>query len=418
MALVWAMFVSMVVAGIVLSGTGTFMAMDRMASADFALNGQARNVAEAGLVDAFAWYRRQTVQPVTSFAPKRNLALSPPVNETDDATIGLVREYEIMPSLWARYEVRKGRLGENFTDPNFNGRFDVGEAFTDSNANGRRDPDMETRDVTALRGLPGAGRVWLLVSHGTIFRRLDPSLPLGQGRNVRVAKAVAATEIRRLAITPPARAALVSRTGSRITIGPRGRVTGGTGGGVICKSGTGNVQVLANAIVTGTPRLGTSVSWDDSVTGIFGVSITDLRAMADGSYASADAFPAQIADYTLHVVPGPITFDRDRPLRGTGIVVVQGDCTLTAGNNSFFNGLLYVIGKLNVRGPSYVRGTIIATGDVDLRGTGGDMSELIYDPLIVSSLLTRMGQYRYSTAVYAPAPTKPDGTADEVEQLR
>ena len=73
-------------------------------------------MADAGIVDAYAWLRRQQVQPVTTFAPRRDLAAVPPVNETDDPTLGLVREVELLPSLWGRYEVRPATPAEAFVD--------------------------------------------------------------------------------------------------------------------------------------------------------------------------------------------------------------------------------------------------------------------------------------------------------------
>jgi len=38
---------------------------------DLQYNGQALNIARAGVADAHSWYRRQPAQPVTVFAPRR-----------------------------------------------------------------------------------------------------------------------------------------------------------------------------------------------------------------------------------------------------------------------------------------------------------------------------------------------------------
>src|SRR5688572_28549507 len=98
--LLWAVMVLVVLLGVIASGIESQMALDRWSRTALARHGQARAVAEAGVVDAFAWFRRQQVQPVSTFAPRRDLAAVPPINETDDPTIGLVRDYEIQPSLW------------------------------------------------------------------------------------------------------------------------------------------------------------------------------------------------------------------------------------------------------------------------------------------------------------------------------
>ena len=187
--LVWAAAVTLIVAGVVIAGTDRIKAVDDTGKAEFSAQGQAHQVAEAGLVDAYAWFRRQQVQPVATFAPRRNLAASPPVNETDDATQGLLRTFEISPGLWARYRVQAGAANEPYVDGNVNGHFDVGEAFTDVDGNGRWTPAHDTRDVTIPRGLPGVGTVWEIVSRAQVFRRPRADLDLGVGENVQVAEA-------------------------------------------------------------------------------------------------------------------------------------------------------------------------------------------------------------------------------------
>jgi len=410
------MLAAMLIAGIIVSGTGTQLAIDRMGDAEFAAEGQARAVAEAGVIDGLAWFRRQQTQPATTFAPQRNLLAIPYVNDTDDTAVGLVREYEIMPSLWGRYEVRKPVAAEAFTDSNVNGRYDYGEAFTDTDADGRRDPARETRDVSTTRGFAGAGTVWRVVSHGRVYRRRNAAQPLGSASNPRIAGVTVAAEIRRFVMVPPAVAALCVQTASTTVIGARARIVGGAKGGLINKSSTGT-PTTGSAEITGTPAKGTITPYDDTTEGMFGVSMAELKSMADASWSNADAFPQKIGDYSLNVVPGPITFTDVRPLRGTGIVVVDGDATFAAGSNSFFNGMLVVRGKLTVRGPVYVRGTVVVTGAADVTGTGGDYSELIYDANILGEVLTLLGQYRFSTATYAEANTLPDGTPDEEDLI-
>lgn len=415
-ALLWAMLAAMLIAGIVVAGTNSQIAVDRMGDVEFAAEGQARAVAEAGLIDALAWFRRQQTQPVTTFAPQRNLAVNPIVNETDDPTIGLVREYEIMPSLWGRYEVRKPVAAEAWTDTTANGRYDYGETFTDTNGNGKRDPARETRDVSAERGFAGAGTVWRVVAHGRVYRRRDAAQPLGSAVNPRLAGVTVAAEIRRFVMVPPAVAALCVKTASTTVIGTRTRIIGGAKGGLINKSSTGTPNTTG-AEITGTPAKGTISSYDDTTETMFGVTMPELKAMADASWASAANFPKKIGDFSLNVVPGPITFDDARPLRGTGIVVVEGDASFIAGNNSFFNGLLVVRGNLTLRAPVYFRGSVVVTGTVDMAGTGGDYSELNYDAAILTEVLTILGQYRFSTATYAQANVLPDGTPDEEDLI-
>ena len=88
MLLIWAAFVLIVIVGLAGAGLVNDTSHDRLTRVELAGQGQARAMADAGIVDAYAWLRRQQVQPVTTFAPRRDLAAVPPVNETDDPTPG------------------------------------------------------------------------------------------------------------------------------------------------------------------------------------------------------------------------------------------------------------------------------------------------------------------------------------------
>src|SRR5688500_13987097 len=166
LVLIWASTTMLVVGGVIMAATVNLRSLDEVTRADFSAQGQAQEVAEAGLVDAYAWFRRQQVQPVATFAPKLDLAANPPLNETEDPTQGLVRTFEITPGVWGRYTVRLGRAPEVFNDKNRNGYFDGGDTFTDTNGDGEWSPGTGTRDVTRERGLAGTGTVWLLWSEG------------------------------------------------------------------------------------------------------------------------------------------------------------------------------------------------------------------------------------------------------------
>ena len=151
--MLWATLAVILIASVLTLGLDADRALDRASSVLVEAPAQARAVAEAGLVDAYAWFRRQTVQPVS---------------ETDDPDIGLVREYEIGPNLWARYEVRREAVAEPFSDVNRNGLYDEGEPYTDENDDGEWDAGRETQDISHERGQSGQGAIWLLVSHGCV----------------------------------------------------------------------------------------------------------------------------------------------------------------------------------------------------------------------------------------------------------
>jgi len=68
--IIWALLTAFMVAGIIISATEEMRAVDRASEFEFSANGQAEEVAQAGLVDAYAWFRRQKPQPVRGFVPK------------------------------------------------------------------------------------------------------------------------------------------------------------------------------------------------------------------------------------------------------------------------------------------------------------------------------------------------------------
>ena len=182
-----------IVAALVVSGTGELRALDQIGRAEFAAEAQAYSVAYAGLVDAFAWFRRQTAQPVSTFAPRLDLAAEPPLNETEDPAEGLMRTFEISPAVWGRYTVLPGQAGESFTDADGDGIYDLGEKFVDADGDGRRTTATGTRDVTEERGVSGNGTIWRIECLGRVYRWTDLNQPLGEGPNRILGTALLAT---------------------------------------------------------------------------------------------------------------------------------------------------------------------------------------------------------------------------------
>ena len=109
-----ALMFTTVVVGVVVTGTLTLKSQITTNRTLFITNYQAVMAARSGLTEALSWLRRQTSQPVTQFAPILAEGAIPPVLDTEDPGIGLVRDFQISGSLWARYEVWK----EWASDPN------------------------------------------------------------------------------------------------------------------------------------------------------------------------------------------------------------------------------------------------------------------------------------------------------------
>ena len=103
-------------------------------------------MARAGATDALVWFQKQPTQPVAAFAPQRNLSATPPINDTELASIGIVRTFPVsgMGNVWGRYEVRSPTV----------------------------------TDVTTQRGKTGAGTIWQFDSVGMIFVDRDTNSQL------------------------------------------------------------------------------------------------------------------------------------------------------------------------------------------------------------------------------------------------
>ncbi|MCK6479731.1 MAG: hypothetical protein HUU06_10580 [Planctomycetaceae bacterium] len=396
-ALIVTLVAVFILAVMVTSGTQYLIETGKTSDRIFESKDQAYGVARAGLIDALAWFRRQTTQPVVNFTPRRDLLASPVVNETDNPAVGIVRTYPITPAIWARYEVRLADAA---------------------------DTENTIQDVTTLRGLPGTGpgTIWNVVSHGYVFRRnyRDPDTagnpdnlwneaaewdpaghkPLGNetdGRNTLVASIRLETEIRRLTITPPGTAAFCVRNGTGTVLGSRSRVVGGTVTGLVYRSGSGTPSVTGS--LSGTPSQAALGGYVDDWQDVFGMPLQDLLAMPDIKVRDVADLPNPLPDYSLTFYQGNVTFTDVDPLRSSAaVLIVDGNLTIAANSNSFFNGFIYVRGNFIQQAPSSLRGCVTVRGTANVSGLG-DYSEIWADRPLMNELLQSMGNYRLSQAI-------------------
>ena len=325
-------------------------------------HGQAINAANAGLVESLSWFRRQASQPVTAFAPQVDALQTPPINDTDDPSVGLVRDFEIsdLGSVWGRYEV----------------------------------PYPRVRDVSGARGQPGAGSVWLVDSVGIVYVRSDPTKPYNQPPNRVLTRTYARTEVQRMSIVPPANAAICVSRADAITTESKTRILGGSYGVAIAYPPATGTTTL-NGTTSGLMQTTSVTPYKDSIAEVFGVDQQQLIAMADVVAADAAGLPRKLPEMALVVVTGNAVFDVNRPLIGSGVMVTLGDLRMQAGSLSSYNGLIYVGGDYEQSAPSQVSGTVIVGGQVTLR-SAGDFSEVYYDPSVLSQITRHIGQYRFS----------------------
>lgn len=383
-ALILAILFTIIVVGITVTGTLVLQSHRATTSTNFITHGQAVQFSRSGLIEALGWMRKQTSQPVTDFAPQLDLGVSPPIIDTLDPEVGIAREFQITNSIWGRYEV--WRRWDADPDP-------VRLAWRQQ---------MQCEDISAMRGELSPGSVWRIRSLGYVFRRVDPTAAFNEAPNQVLGQDMAEVEARRLALQPPGQAALCTRNGNTTNVFTRGRIVGGDLAGIYYQSGTGSVTVSGSgASVTGTPGLSAIATYDDSFESVFGVSASELAAMADNVVTSPAEFPSPVPLDSVVLCNTGMTFTASLPLKGTGVVAIVGNTTINAGSYSAFSGLLYVVGNLTVREPCEIQGAVVVTGSVTVQGAS-DFATLTYDDSILEHLRQQIGTYRLSSAISRP----------------
>ena len=362
---------------------------NRLVGRQLTYQGQAANAAEAGLVEALSWFRKQSVQPVTTFQPIVNASANPPINDSEDTSIGIVRTYQVSAPgrLMGRYEVRLGNTVAG----------------------------SGVLDVTPQKGktTSGAGSVWQLESVGTIWVQNDPSLPnssYNQSPNTVLSQQMFRTEVQKMSVNlPDGGAALFSANCDNVTIGTKTKIQGGPGIGVSCRPG-GGAGITNNGAITGATNTKTNSVAPYDIQSIFAVSQQELLGLADVNVTQTRDLPSRLPDMSLIVINGDATFGPNqaapliRPLVGSGILVVFGNLTVNSDPSNDWNGVIYVTGNLSINQPMAVNGAIIAANSSSAASiavnSGSDISEVNYDTAVIFQINTQMGQYRFSRSRY------------------
>lgn len=393
----------------ILSGLVMVNLAGKLIARQLLYQGQALNAAQAGLIDTLNYFRRQP-GTVTNFDPQYDPAALPvPLDDTQQGEegIGIVRDYPVsnLGNVCARYEVRR----------------------QDLDGSGTVEPDEEGRgvqDITNNRGklLAPAGNVWLIESIGYIY--VDPTgtcdlnpvdgyvpepdyyyrdrIYSYHTPKVLVRKMLR-TQIQRMSVNLPGQAAVFSEVGTNIDIGNAGgdnvRLLGGPGGfGLMYHTGTGPANRNPASDVQGSlgPE-GFVDPWPDEILEVFGVTQAELIGSSDNFWTNAtDASVPNSWSLQLNVIQNG-NWNAVKPLIGSGLLVVLGDCTVPAGSN--YQGFIYVAGNYTQEGPSLVSGAVMAKGSVTIYGAG-DTAEIDYDNNMMNQVQAEMIQYRFGRNPY------------------
>ena len=207
------------------------------------------NFARSGLTDALGWFQRQPTQPVLEFSPRYDPDGDPPLFDTIDPTVGLVQEFEVRGNLWGRYEVRAG----------------------------------EMTDISAERGAETGGMIWDVGARGFLYHLVDPERAFDQAPNRVVASSYVRTEMRGIALVPPAHAAVVIDDSANLDIGPRASIVGGEVPGVAHRQRRDRRSMMAHAPpgVAGTPASLSMVQFEMEPSAVFSMNMSTLKSMSD-----------------------------------------------------------------------------------------------------------------------------------------
>ena len=388
-ALVLGMFLGILALGLTVSGAYLMKANRTKVDAGFVLAGQSGQFARSGITEALNWFRLQPAQPVLAFGPVMDTAASPPIRETEEPEIGLVRDFRIDGIYWGRYEVWK--------------RWDA-------------DPDaqrlewwekMLARDISALRQMP-TGSVWKVKCIGYVYRRVDPNKAFDRYPNQVLGSQILEAEFLRVGLTPSGISALSVNDGGNLDLRAGARVSGGADGAAVTYPQASSTPIVDLSVVEmdGIQIMAPVPTYDDSLNAVFGTNEMGLRATADMVITDPADLPSPIPSNAIIFSENTsMILASDSPLTGFGILVHKGNLTLDVGSNSNFSGLLYVDGDLRISAPAEISGAVIVTGRVRMEGAS-DYATLRYDSGVVSSLEQMFGRYRLSGPVRNAVPSE------------
>ena len=217
-AMIWALFATMVIAGIIASGTTSFLAVESIGAGRLrAPTGRRAPSPRRASSTRFAWFRRQQTQPVTTFAPAaqpgRRAGRQRDRRRVDRAHARLRDHAEPLGPVRGAQDHRRRDVHRLERERPATTTASPSPTPT---ATASATPPARRATSASSAGLPGAGAVWRIESRGTVYSRPDPALALGAGAQPRASPSVTvAAEIRRLAIVPPATAAVCVEDAAR-----------------------------------------------------------------------------------------------------------------------------------------------------------------------------------------------------------
>lgn len=391
----------------------------------YAKMGQARNAAEAGIQDFVFWLNRQSggvsnpglctdpdpnLSHLLNVAPCPNAIFKPlqavsPENkgDTDDATIGIVRDLELDPTshLHGHYEVWK---------------YDYTKAEnSDWNKFAVKDiSHLKKVDSSNPNAALGLGYSWEVVSQGYLYRRgdltEDPITGIftkkyNESPNQVIDSFNIGAVAQRLKINTPLSTLTINAGGSLTVTNNKERVNiSSIDTSIIPKSITyksGALPSVSNIVSAGSTLLNSSLDMSEPY--IFGVTSEELKGLADQKVTSildlkrSNDMYKRLPQMAIIYIDGNATFTSNinQTLKGGGILYVNGNLTLEQ-DSTLYSGLVYVKGNLVMKGENSLTGATIVSGTVNITPASGK-SILEYSSEILKNVRNRLANYRINT---------------------
>jgi len=400
-ALVMVLLMSTILLLILTTGITWVLNTQRNTTETFKIQGQAANIAQAGLQDGINWFKRQiSVQQTDILTPNtcKDAAFNPQystdqeLSATDNPSIGIVRDYEVKGRIYGRYILKK----QDCSSP--------------------EDPHA-VKDITALKGkstmnppetfpdtgsgedkIRGEGIVWHLESEGILYERKDFSKSNNvfttapdQAPNRILSKATASVEISKLGLAlDQAPLTLFATGGSAHSVGSNCRFLGGTAASyAVYYNGLNPNMTSAEMSPVGLPRKNARLPV--STQSVFAVSEEEFRGMADNVYTDVNQLPKNLK-FSITFLDGNSVFNFAKPLQGGGLLYVNGDLTLQDSSNSLFSGVVFVDGTLTLGKDNTLAGGVIAKRIVCNPSSG--KATLEYNNNLITSVRQRLTLYR------------------------
>ena len=371
-ALVVVMFVVIMAGGLIMMSSQGLKSLRKRQSTSFHVEGHAYQFARAGLIEAINWFRRQSAQPVTSFAPQLDVMADPKVLDTEDPDVGIVREFQISGKVWGRYEIFKAWP----SDP-------------DSDRAALRQ-HLAVEDLSIALGEARDGLVWRLKCRGIVYKRIHEGKAPHEPPNQLLAVETLQTELRRtLTLNSEISAITIPREDS-LNLGSKLRVFGGRkASAIVSQALTGSMT--SSATLKGAPPTRSVTTLNTGVIDVFGVSFDDLKLQADYVVSDVTSLPDPIPEGSIVVIDntGTVTVGPSAPLNGRVIVATNGNLQILPGSLMNLSGFLYVGGNLQIDdGPCWFRGAMVVNGTLTATGST-DFATINYDHKVLADLRVR-----------------------------